>query len=57
VLRDFIAMFQGPLPGPVVAALTAIFDLDDEGTNRLDDALLEHVGEAITDLQPADGAD
>jgi hypothetical protein len=52
VLRDFITMFQGPLPGTVVAALTAIFDLDDEGADLLDNALLQHAGEAVVDLQP-----
>jgi hypothetical protein len=51
VLRDFVAMFQGPLLGTVVAALTAIFDLDDEGADLLDNALLQHAGEAVADLQ------
>jgi hypothetical protein len=55
VLRDFVAMFQGPLPGIAVAALTAIFDLDDEGADLLDNALLQHAGKAVTDLQPAAG--
>jgi hypothetical protein len=40
-------MFQGPLPAHIVAALTAIFDIDD------DDALLQHAGEAVQDLQHA----
>jgi hypothetical protein len=55
VLWDFVAMFQGPLPGTVVAALTAIFDLDDEGADLLDNTLLQHAGEAVADLQPAAG--
>jgi hypothetical protein len=55
VLRDFVAMFQGPLPGTAVAALKAIFDLDDEGTDLLDNALLQHAGEAVADLQPTTG--
>jgi hypothetical protein len=38
-----------------VAALKAIFDLDDEGTDLLDNALLQHAGEAVADLQPAAG--
>jgi hypothetical protein len=29
VLREFIAMYQGPLPPNILAAMTAIFDLDD----------------------------
>jgi hypothetical protein len=55
VLRDFVAMFQGPLPGAIVAALTAIFGLDDEGADILDNALLQHAGEAVADLQPTAG--
>jgi hypothetical protein len=31
--------------------MTAIFDLEDDNAAALDDALLEHVGEAIQDLQ------
>jgi hypothetical protein len=48
-------MFQGPLPGAIVAALTAIFGLDDEGADILDNALLQHAGEAVADLQPTTG--
>jgi hypothetical protein len=57
VLRDFIAMFQGPLPKHIMAALMAIFDLDDDGANLLDDTLLQHAGEAFADLQPVDKED
>jgi hypothetical protein len=31
--------------------MTAIFDLEDDDAAALDDALLEHIGEAIQDLQ------
>lgn len=41
-LRDSVAMFQGALPEQVVAAMTTIFGLDDDGTALLDDALLQH---------------
>jgi hypothetical protein len=51
VLREFIAMYQGPLPPNILAAMIAIFDLDDDDAIALDDTLLEHAGEAIQDLQ------
>lgn len=49
-LRDFVAMFQGPLPEQVVAAMTTIFGLDDDGAALLDDTLLQHAGEAFSEL-------
>jgi hypothetical protein len=52
VLRDFIAMFRGPLPPHIVGALTAIFSVDDDDTDMLDDALLQHAGTAVTELSP-----
>jgi hypothetical protein len=55
VLRDFISMFQGPLPDHIIAALSAMFDLDD-GSNLLHDVLLQHVGEALGDLAPFEEA-
>jgi hypothetical protein len=39
----------------IVAAMTAIFDLDDETSDVLDNALLNHVGAAVTELQTIDG--
>ncbi|CAN6354033.1 unnamed protein product [Urochloa humidicola] len=50
VLRDFISMFTGPLPEHVIAAMTTIFDLDDEGVDALNDALIEHAGEGLDDM-------
>jgi hypothetical protein len=50
VLRDFIGMFQSPLPSHIVEALTAIFSLDDDDTEMLDNALLQHAGPAIAEL-------
>jgi hypothetical protein len=32
--------------------LTAIFSLDDDDTDMLDDALLQHAGTAVTELSP-----
>lgn len=52
VLQDFISMFRGPLPEHIVAAMTAIFELDDDGINVLDEALLQHAREAVDDLLP-----
>jgi hypothetical protein len=43
-------MHQGPLPPNILAAMTAIFDLEDDDAAALDDALLENAGEAIQDL-------
>ncbi|KAG2650137.1 uncharacterized protein LOC120655372 [Panicum virgatum] len=48
---EFLAMFQGPLPHYVVAALTAAFNLDDDGAEELDEALAAVAGDAIDDLQ------
>jgi hypothetical protein len=56
VLSDFVDMFQGPLPQHVIAALTALFDLDNEETEAVDNALLQHAGAAIGELAPADEA-
>jgi hypothetical protein len=52
VLQDFIAMFRGPLPPHIVGALTAIFSLDDDDKDKLDDALLQHAGTAAVELSP-----
>nr|TKW08179.1 hypothetical protein SEVIR_6G012100v2 [Setaria viridis] len=51
VLRDFLSMFQGPLPETIVAALTTIFGLDDEGGDMIEDALLHHAGTAAAEPQ------
>ncbi|CAN6336086.1 unnamed protein product [Urochloa humidicola] len=55
VLKEFIAMFVGPLPEHIIAAMTTIFELDDEGADLLNEALLEHAGQGIHDLQDASG--
>ncbi|CAN6171302.1 unnamed protein product [Urochloa humidicola] len=48
---EFLSMFQGPLPHYVIAALTAAFNVEDEGAEELDEALAAIAGEAIEDLQ------
>jgi hypothetical protein len=50
VLRDFISMFQGPLPEHVIAALSALFELENDAADLLDNALLQHAGAAVADL-------
>jgi hypothetical protein len=52
VLRDFIATFQGPLLDHIITALSTLFELDDDGTDTLDNALLQHAGMAVADLAP-----
>jgi hypothetical protein len=51
LLHDFINMFSGPLPEQVVAGMTAIFDLDNDEAENVNDALLQHAGATIEDLQ------
>ncbi|CAN6356068.1 unnamed protein product [Urochloa humidicola] len=51
VLAEFIAMFVGPLPEHIIAAMTTLFGLDDDGAELLNETLLEHVGEGIDDMQ------
>lgn len=50
VLSQYMAMFDGPLPPHAIAALTAIFGLDDDDECAMDAALLPLVGEGITDV-------
>ncbi|CAN6216363.1 unnamed protein product [Urochloa humidicola] len=52
---EFIAMFAGPLREHIIAALTTIFDLEEEGAELLNEVLLEHAGEGIHDLQDEAG--
>ncbi|KAJ1273951.1 hypothetical protein BS78_05G025300 [Paspalum vaginatum] len=47
---EFVAMFNGPLPSDIIAALTEVFNLDDDGANATDEALLNLVGEGLVDL-------
>ncbi|CAN6362519.1 unnamed protein product [Urochloa humidicola] len=52
---EFLAMFQGPLPQHIIAALTIAFNLDDTGADELDEALAAVAGEGIDDVHQ--GAD
>ncbi|KAJ1279419.1 hypothetical protein BS78_04G155200 [Paspalum vaginatum] len=48
---EFLALFQGPLPQEMIAALAALFNLEDVNAEDLDAALLEMAGEGVADLQ------
>lgn len=50
-LQEFLAMFQGPLPQDIIAALTAAFNLEDLAAQELDAAMAAIAGEAIEDIQ------
>jgi hypothetical protein len=51
ILQDFIRSHQAPLPEHIVAAMTALFDLDDEGAELVNDALLQHAGHYLDDFR------
>lgn len=55
VLQDYLAMFRGALPPHVIDALTVIFRLDDDDTEVLDDALLQHAGTDVVEVSPPGG--
>jgi hypothetical protein len=50
VLAQYIAMFNGPLPPHVIAALTAIFGIDDDEQDAMDAALISLVGEGVAEV-------
>ncbi|KAJ1259498.1 hypothetical protein BS78_10G160600, partial [Paspalum vaginatum] len=52
VLQEFVAMFSGPLPVDIIAALTEIFNLDNGDVGAADEALLSIMGEGVDDLAP-----
>lgn len=47
-------MFNGPLPAHIIAALTAIFNLEESVDTELDDALIGLAGEGVGDIHEAD---
>ncbi|CAN6251708.1 unnamed protein product [Urochloa humidicola] len=51
VLQDFINMYEGALPEHIIAAMTALFELDDDDAEQTNEALLQMVGDAVDDLQ------
>ena len=50
ILQDFISTFSGPLPDHIMAAMTALFNLEDDDDDLVHDALLHHAGEDAADL-------
>lgn len=51
VLQQLVSMFAGPLPDNIIAAMSTIFELEDEGQELLNEVLLQHAGEGIGDLE------
>lgn len=54
VLQDFLNMFQGALPDYIIAAMTALFDLDDDTADQVNEALLMMAGDDVGELQQLD---
>ncbi|CAN6213302.1 unnamed protein product [Urochloa humidicola] len=49
---DFVAMFNGPLPQDIIAALSEVFNINnDDDADELDHALASLVNEGIAELQ------
>nr|TKW28834.1 hypothetical protein SEVIR_3G354300v2 [Setaria viridis] len=49
-LQEFLAMFTGPLLDNIIAAMTEIFNIDNDEADELDKALIAMVGEGIDEL-------
>nr|TKW39447.1 hypothetical protein SEVIR_1G179500v2 [Setaria viridis] len=49
ILQEYINSHQWPLPDHIIAAMTALFDLDDEG--QVNEALIQHAGQTVHDIQ------
>ena len=52
-LQEFVAMFNGPLPDHVIAALSEMFNLEEDLAMEIDEALINLAGEGVADLQEA----
>nr|CAB3486185.1 unnamed protein product [Digitaria exilis] len=51
VLRDFTNTFKGEMPQSIKAAMATIFDLENEATEAIDEALLAYAGQDFSELQ------
>ncbi|CAO2202336.1 unnamed protein product [Urochloa humidicola] len=51
VIKEYIQSIPGPLPDYIVAALATLLDLDDDEGDKMTEALLQHAGEGIAELQ------
>ncbi|WVZ93660.1 LOW QUALITY PROTEIN: hypothetical protein U9M48_039625 [Paspalum notatum var. saurae] len=49
-LQEFLALFRGPLPQEVIAALNVLFKLEDANAEVIDEALMQVAGDGISDL-------
>lgn len=47
ILQDFISSHQAPLSEHIIATMTVLFDLDDEGAKLVNDALFQHASQYI----------
>ena len=50
--NKYVALFNGQLPDIAVAALRALFKLDCDLGTAVEDALIEHGGDTVPELQP-----
>ncbi|CAN6358667.1 unnamed protein product [Urochloa humidicola] len=51
VLWEYVKSIAGPLPDYVIAALATLLDLDDDDKDTMTEALLQHAGAGIAELQ------
>jgi len=51
ILAEYVAMYNGPLPSHMVAALSSLLGLDDDLTGQVDDAMIQLVGEGVEELR------
>jgi hypothetical protein len=52
-IQDFVASFKGPMPQFIVAALTALFRLDDDGICSATAALIRMGGQDVAGVADA----
>ncbi|CAN6203250.1 unnamed protein product [Urochloa humidicola] len=51
VLKEYVKSVTGPLPDYIIAALATLLDLDDECKDQMTEALLQHAGDGVAELQ------
>jgi hypothetical protein len=52
-LQEYIAMFNGPLPPDVIAAMTEMFNIGTDEAQEAEEALIRMVGEGVEELRDA----
>ena len=50
-LQEFIAKFDGPLPQEIIASLAAMFNIDNDNAQEIDQALVGLVDVGVAELQ------